>query len=263
MTITRFGVPKIHAEPVDGGFSFERTVAIEQTQAWLEHRDASLLVLSGTVGTGKSQAAALAVGRFWEEICEAQPWSQARRRGLPLWLPAPLITRAAPWDEAPKAWEAAGLLVLDDLGEEDTSDKTRIAIATLINARWGSERRTLITTNLDAPTFAARYGQRTTDRIRQSGVTKDGKSRWWVKCLGESMRGSVRPLPPELRPEQEEGPAISDEALAEADALLAEMADGVASAKRVSEPIDIDKAKARIAEQVERRKREDDSEPEA
>jgi hypothetical protein len=264
MSITAFGVPKVHALGVDGRYEFERTHAIEQVEAWLDDRSARLMVLAGEVGTGKSQAAAIAIGRVWEEICSAPPFSPLRRQGFPLWLPAPLVNRHAHWDEAPGQWEAAGLLVLDDLGEEEATPKAVAMIGALLNARWGGGRRTIITTNLDGKTFVGRYNTRITDRLRDSGVDERGKPRWWITCRGASMRGRVKPTPPAVPPGCEEGDAeISDEAWAMRDATLRRMAEE-AEGKRIETPpertaearaggeaIDMAAAKTRLRQQLE------------
>ena len=98
--------------------------------------------------------------------------------------------------------------------------KAAAMIGSLINARWGAGKRTIITTNLDPKSFVTRYGTRITDRLRSSGVTEAGKPRWWVKCMGDgetyvdekgkrrakSMRGRVAPQAPELPPACEEEP---------------------------------------------------------
>lgn len=260
MTITRFGVPKVHAAAVDGGFVFERTAAIEAVEAWLAE-GAAMLVLAGDVGTGKSQAAALAVGRFWEESCAAPPFSPERRRGFPLWLPAPVINRFAHWDEAPKEWERAGILVLDDLGEEEATAKSVVMIEALVNARWGDELRTIITTNLTGKTFVERYRSRIVDRLRSSGLDDRGKARWWVTCTGQSLRGRVKPQEPPVPEGAEEDVPISEEAWSEAREVLGRMAAETAEAKRgPAEPADIAEARERLRSQLAARQAEQEDE---
>lgn len=71
-------------------------------------------------------------------------------------------------------------LVLDDLGAEMLHDGLRPMLDELIDARYQSGSRTILTTNLDPQAFKARYGERIADRIREVGRV--------VVCGDKSLR---------------------------------------------------------------------------
>lgn len=202
MGIETFGVPRDLAVVLEGGFRLVDTTARKAVREWLDDERATMLILSGTVGTGKTLAAAEAVAIFWDESWRAEPFSPKRRRAMPRWVTARDLGRYAPWD-APAEWSTAGLLVLDDLGIEEAKPQTLAHIDGLIVGREADGLRTIITTNMaakakgpdDPPGFIDRYKNRITDRLRASGLHR-GKARYWVTCNGESMRGRVEPTPP-------------------------------------------------------------------
>jgi DNA replication protein DnaC len=74
------------------------------------------------------------------------------------------------------------LLVVDDLGSEYNDAKGFFAalLDEVIDARYSARLATAITTNLNAATFAARYGARIIDRLREAGR--------FVNCGNTSMR---------------------------------------------------------------------------
>ena len=96
-------------------------------------------------------------------------------------------------------------LVLDDVGAEyaDANGNYRVDLDELIDRFYADARVLVITTNLvyatpaqrdraaaesagidrQAPTFADRYGERVTDRIRECGR--------WVSSRAASMRGRL------------------------------------------------------------------------
>lgn len=66
------------------------------------------------------------------------------------------------------------VLVLDDLGTETLAGVAAAYLDELIDIRIAHSRRTIITSNLDSHTFKARYGERLSDRLRQSAVISLG-----------------------------------------------------------------------------------------
>ena len=112
---------------------------------------------------------------------------EARRVGR--FVKALDLVRAGTYDDA--FWtrlKATPFLVVDDLGTEPLDDKgwALANIAALIDARYDSTAKTVITTNLDAGQFKARYGAsdggRLVDRLRESAE--------FVQFDGASMRQS-------------------------------------------------------------------------
>ena len=80
------------------------------------------------------------------------------------------------------------VLVIDDLGAEpqDASGWGTATILAILDKRYESASRTLVTTNLTGAQLVARYGSdggRLLDRMRETGT--------WVSLAGESMRKSV------------------------------------------------------------------------
>lgn len=57
------------------------------------------------------------------------------------------------------------LLILDDLGTEVVSERTRSALYTLVDTRLTARRRTVVSTNLTAAEIARRYGPQLASRL--------------------------------------------------------------------------------------------------
>jgi hypothetical protein len=123
-----------------------------------------VLVLASPVGGGKSLAAATAIGKVGGQF-----------------VSAPDLESLA-YDVA--GLERDGLLVLDDLGCEHAGASGFVLsrIEKLIAARYAGDQMTIITTNLRRPDFAARYGLRVDDRLREGGI--------YVELRVASLRGS-------------------------------------------------------------------------
>lgn len=126
-------------------------------------RSHRVLILRGPVGSGKTWAACCALGRAdgallrASRIAPGDDWSALRRRV-----------------------ERAGLVVVDDLGCEHSSEWSRAEVESLLCQRYDDGKRTIATTNLDAAGLAARYGARLADRWASSAcvrLTIDGPSR--------------------------------------------------------------------------------------
>lgn len=187
-------VPKIHADPVLGGDELQETTAIVALRQW-KFSKAMLVVLAGDVGTGKSLAAAYALWDHLVTRTPVNPWGQKVAPDGRLWIAAPHLARLKSWSPEVAEVERAPILVLDDLGEERTSDESVELISSLLTTRMGNMLPTIVTTNLNGESFQARYGARIIDRIKQSGLDANGKAKWWVKCVGASLRGKVEPRP--------------------------------------------------------------------
>ena len=198
MQLTDIEVPKIHAEPLEACRGLLETPALAAVRAWRD--DASpLVVLAGTVGTGKSLAAAWALWDWWVTTRKVNPvtgyqWAHKGR----CWIAAPHLARLQKWAKEVTELETAPMLVLDDLGEEQASDTAVAILSNLITTRFAERMPTAVTTNLDGKTFRERYGERIVDRVRECGLDDNGHARWWVRCSGESLRGKQEPVQREL-----------------------------------------------------------------
>lgn len=149
--------------------NFEETDAIRKLRSWHDDPKRCVAVLAGPVGTGKTTAAA-----WWA-------WHSAQDKALPQWVSAASYARSDRYGgERDKVFTEP--LVLDDLGVEfqDRSGSFRTDFDELVDNFYSKNRSLVITTNLDATAFEARYGARVLDRIREAGV--------WIPVLGKSRR---------------------------------------------------------------------------
>jgi hypothetical protein len=161
--------------------------------------DAIITVLAGVPGAGKTVAAALWMLRYgstaelwtyggsgtWESRGEV--YAHRWRGGKLVWRGAGELARTDHYSrDAVGELTTAARLVIDDLGAEYADGKGFFLslLDELVNARYASNRATVITTNLDAPTFRLRYGDRIADRIREAGR--------FVNCGATSLRGKAR-----------------------------------------------------------------------
>lgn len=115
----------------------------------------TFLLLMGSAGAGKTLACTLALAR----------------RGM--FVRALELARLSVYEQNDRftleSAHKASTLVIDDLGAENLHDGWRPVLDELIDIRWGNQRKTIITTNLDKTAFKARYGERISDRIRDDG----------------------------------------------------------------------------------------------
>lgn len=210
--------------------------ALLDTHAMATARDwfasgAWALLLLGSVGQGKSQAAAWLWKRLRAEaLAKAQAPGCYERAGEVLWLRARDLQRLAWDDRSAFLTRCAGAygLVVDELGGED--QRTTEAIGDLLERRADDEnRRTVMTTNLDGKGFVARYGDRMASRIRAGGLNDHGLARWAVAVRGEDLRGTK--LPPVEESIATEGEPMTQQAveqlLASVDPEVASMVRGI------------------------------------
>jgi DNA replication protein DnaC len=144
----------------------------DRVARWWAERDVLTLVLrSEQPGVGKTYAA-YAVGNL--AVADGA-WAMA-------WTMVALNDAFRPGND-PTAYDLAcecDLLVLDDLGRERVTEWTLERLQGLLDARWRNRKRTVITTNLDGPTFVSRYGDPIVDRVR------DGA--WTITVTGNTRR---------------------------------------------------------------------------
>lgn len=132
-------------------------------------RGRNVLVLSGRAGCGKTVAAA--------------QWALGRTRSTRL-VRATEFAGSSRFDrETRELWLKAPALVLDDLGSEYVDSKGSLLtdLDELFDRFYGDEKPMIVTTNMKAHEFTARYGARIVDRLRECGK--------WVNCDGGSLRG--------------------------------------------------------------------------
>ena len=189
--LMQMGVPVKDVEVLSTAGALRDTAALNIARGWWAG-DSTCLVLSGTRGCGKTTAAA------W---CVAQPpredpyrardaWLRGaispRAYRSPLFLDVSKLQRASRYDEERMLdVEMAATLAIDDLGMEYADAKGSFAALfdALFNVRYADQLKTVITTNLTAVDFKARYGERVADRIRECGV--------YIELDEQSLRGRV------------------------------------------------------------------------
>jgi hypothetical protein len=131
-----------------------------ETEAIKALRDAlgkrpTIVVLSGGVGCGKSCAAAWWLGQHGGD-----------------WISAGDLSKISPYEGGGTDRLRSQRLVLDDLGVEylDAKGFLQATLDGVIDHRYANMLPTVITTNLSAAEFKARYGKRVEDRIREAGA---------------------------------------------------------------------------------------------
>ena len=156
-----------------------------------------MVVLSGACGCGKTVAAGhrmrMEVGspKNWHptspseffsdrKACDDEPVWCGRES---VWATSSDLIRTDHYDR--KEFERiskAPLLVIDDLGSEffDVKGFFGSFVDEIVNIRYAGKKPTVITTNLAADAFKARYGARVSDRIREAGR--------FVSCGSASLR---------------------------------------------------------------------------
>lgn len=141
--------------------------AVARLLAW-DFEARCIVVLSGQPGCGKTVAAAR--------------WAMDRSPGAMFLRSATFATGSRYDADARARWLDAPALVLDDLGAEflDAKGSFLVDLDELIDTYYGDARPLVITTNSDAPTFKARYGERIVDRLRECGA--------WLSIADASMR---------------------------------------------------------------------------
>jgi DNA replication protein DnaC len=137
------------------------------SQAWVNEYDAGMapnLVIRGAAGQGKT----------WEACAVAR---QLLQRSVPtLFVEVPemldqLRPKRATEEQADMAaYASARVLVLDDLGAEQTRDWGLEQLYRLFNHRHNHMLPTIVTTNLEDADLVQRYGQRIGRRILQGAV---------------------------------------------------------------------------------------------
>lgn len=153
-----------------------------EVRAWVDDlaagRSPDSLVILGNVGTGKTHQA---YGAFAEVAV------RTGRRSVAVAVPALLdgLRPGRPGHVDYDSVERAGLLLLDDLAAERSSDWTGETLYRLIDYRWANLLPTIITTNATPAEVRERMGDRVASRLNGMGRV--------VRMTGEDRRGSRSP----------------------------------------------------------------------
>jgi DNA replication protein DnaC len=148
--------------------------AVLQVRSWGagERRRKSVLVLSGPTGCGKTVAAAV--------------WAMEAHRGRCSFMRAASFAALSRYKTERRALLSHDALVLDDLGAEyaDAAGNLQADLGELIDTYYGDMRPLVITTNLNATEFKARYDDRIVSRLREAGN--------WFELVGADQRGGSK-----------------------------------------------------------------------
>lgn len=147
------GVEYKHTSAIEGK-TYETWPAVAVARKWItlpmavgarpEH---PFLTLCGPTGVGKGQASAVAAANWAARSVGPRATGQGRPVML---LNAPRLSRLSPWELEPLALEAQTVrfLLLEDLGKEVLTGQVHSALFDILDARWGAQRRTVITANV-------------------------------------------------------------------------------------------------------------------
>jgi hypothetical protein len=139
--------------------------AAKAATRFAKEKNFRLMVLGGPTGRGKTVTATWIAGSV--ESC----W----------WISAKDVRVGDAWTQAyPRALKA-GVLVIDDLGQEGNEWASK-ELGSLIESRYDKGRRTVATTNLPLQAITNRYGDRLASRLARAGVSE------FVICGGSDLR---------------------------------------------------------------------------
>jgi DNA replication protein DnaC len=145
--------------------------AVAQLAEWSRVNADGIAVVAGPTGVGKTVAAC------WLAL-------QQPLRSRPAFLRASEFAALSRYDSDARArWSDPSWLVLDDVGAEfaDAKGSFAAALDELVDLFYAHKRVLVMTTNLTSVDFAARCGERITDRLREAGA--------WIAIASSSLRG--------------------------------------------------------------------------
>jgi hypothetical protein len=189
------GVPARPRRALQGAFQETEPVAV--VQRW-RSTNASILVLCGAAGAGKSTAAAWALGTAvrrvtWKlidhEPIEREEYLSGR------WVCAEDLAKAS--DFVGEFWEPlrrVELLVIDEVDPRwlDSKGRALANLSGLLRRRYDNDLRSILTSNLSPAEWLREYGDadggRLRDRLREAEV-EFGESPL-VAITGKSLRGA-------------------------------------------------------------------------
>lgn len=160
------GMPRIQPALTFGNLenTTQLNASLRDVRVFLDRPEAlPILLLTGDVGTGKSH------------ILQAMGWALLDEGHTVRYVPVPLWMDElkATFDESSEATfeqvyaplKESEVLLLDDLGAENSTVWTREQLFKVINYRYENGLRMVLTTNLDYTTMGAQLGPRLTDRL--------------------------------------------------------------------------------------------------
>lgn len=159
----------------------QQTEALQYTRTFINDHandDASILVLAGGVGVGKTVASVWAMSQI--PFNRHGSYGSRRFRHVSVLCEIGLFGSEDNKRER-DTMKQCRVLVIDDIGTEHKTDVFQTLFDGLMNERYEHDGATILTTNLTSDTFLERYGKRIYDRIRGRGQ--------WYEIGHESLRG--------------------------------------------------------------------------
>lgn len=173
------GLPAVHVDRVLNG-ALEDTEALRAVQAFAADPAARRIVLAGGKGCGKTLAAVWALMNTPPGAYPHGRYGAAWPAELhPRFIDASELATTSLYDrEAIAPLKTCRILVIDDLGIEYGDQKGVFAslLDSVFDARYRGDLRTILTTNLNAAEFKARYSERIVDRLREAGTFVESKA---------------------------------------------------------------------------------------
>lgn len=158
-----------------------QTSCVKAVQEFLKSpKEAWCLVLSGHKGCGKSTAGAFFLSEKTKNSITAPPRDMQ-------WWTASRVARVSGYDAYLEKMMKVPLMVIDDLGVEymDKNKYFSHRLDELIDERYSNYRKTVITTNLNAKDFQARYGERVASRIKEGFKHGNPSNQTWFVHINE------------------------------------------------------------------------------
>lgn len=164
-TLRGLDVSERHIPLITSEALSDSTEAMQAVRSFVQSCAHWCLILLGEPGVGKTVAA---------------DWSLAHHARLADCVSTPMACKLTGWDLGQAAFKSHTLpryarsefLVLDDLWTEVLDGHGRVSafLFELINRRWASQSRTIITSNLTPTQLRARYGGRIFDRLAHQSI---------------------------------------------------------------------------------------------
>ena len=166
-TLSNATIRDLQPRPDGNGWNAAMDTVRRYVDDLVDNTDAGRgLVLSGPVGTGKSHvAAAVLIQAVTTEVLRTGFWIRCRRY-CDLLSPGNDDEEYTDETRLTDRARQTGLLVLDDLGGEHSTEWTQGIVQDLISERCDRSLPTVITTNLAPGFLGKQYGDRTWDRLR-------------------------------------------------------------------------------------------------